>query len=149
MRHLSSLARFAGTAALLTLAAGCMQHSGATGIPADLDVASVRMSEHGAYRVAYRSDAAPIPINRMHSWTLHIETADGRAVTDAVVKVDGDMPQHRHGLPTRPRVTRNLGNGDYLVEGMKFQMGGWWTIDFTVTAGGRTDFARFNLMLQG
>ena len=40
------------------------------------------------------------------------------------LKVDGDMPQHGHGLPTRPRVTRNLGNGDYQIEGVKFQMGG-------------------------
>ena len=142
MRHTLSLA-------FLALAAGCMQVAGAGGVPAGLDYATVRVSEQGAYRVSYRSDPATVPINRMHSWTLHIETADGRPVTGAAVKVDGDMPQHRHGLPTRPRMTRDLGNGDYLVEGMKFQMGGWWAMDFTVTAGGRTDVARFNLMLPG
>lgn len=38
------------------------------------------------------------------------------------------MSQHGHGLPTRPQVTQNLGNGDYLVEGTKFQMGGWWVM---------------------
>jgi YtkA-like protein len=108
----------------------------------------VRMSEKAAYRVSYQSEPARIPVNQMHSWTLHVETAAGQPVTDATVKVDGDMPQHGHGLPTRPRVTRNLGNGDYLVEGMKFQMGGWWVVDFTIDAAGQRDTVRFNLILK-
>jgi hypothetical protein len=137
---------FAGAVLVAGLLAGCMSHEP---VPANLDYATTRSSQQAAYRVSYRSETTPIPINRMHSWTLHVETADGRPVTEATVQVDGDMPQHRHGLPTRPRVTRNLGNGDYLVEGVKFQMGGWWVMEFTVSAGGRTDVAKFNLMLQG
>ena len=38
------------------------------------------------------------------------------------------MPQHGHGLPTRPRVTRSLGEGIYEIEGVRFNMGGWWGI---------------------
>lgn len=114
----------------------------------DVDYATVRTSEQGVYRVSYTSDTAPIPVHRMHSWTLHVEHKDGRPVSDAAIKVDGDMPGHGHGLPTRPRVTRNLGNGDYLVEGMKFQMGGWWVMEVTVAAGGQSDTAKFNLKLQ-
>jgi hypothetical protein len=130
------------------LLAGCMQHAGAKGVPEGLDYGTVRMSEQATYRVSYKSEPARVPVNQMHSWTLHVETAAGQPVADAAVKVDGDMPQHGHGLPTRPRVTRNLGNGDYLVEGMKFQMGGWWVMEFTVASGGRSDVAKFNLMLQ-
>jgi hypothetical protein len=137
----------AGAIAVLALVAGCMQAASA-GVPAGLDYSTVRASEQAAYRVSYRSDPAPIPINKIHNWTLHVETADGRPVTDAQVKVDGDMPQHGHGLPTRPRVTRNLGNGDYQVEGVKFQMGGWWVMQFTVASGDRSDVAKFNLMLD-
>ena len=44
------------------------------------------------------------------------------------------MPRHGHGLPTKPRVTRPLGNGDHLVEGMKFNMGGWWVVKFRVAS---------------
>ncbi|HEU0202753.1 MAG TPA: FixH family protein [Burkholderiaceae bacterium] len=139
-----AFARLAGALLVVGLAAACSQT-----VPANLDYATTRSTAQGAYRVSYKTEATPIPINRMHTWTLHVETADGRAVTDAAVKVDGDMPQHLHGLPTRPRVTRNLGNGDYLVEGVKFQMGGWWVVEFTITAGGRTDVAKFNVMLQG
>ena len=43
---------------------------------------------------------------------------------------------------------KQFGIGDYLVEGMKFQMGGWWKIDFTVNANGQSDKVSFNLMLQ-
>ena len=66
----------------------------------------------------------------------------------ASISVDGDMPQHGHGLPTRPQVTKHLGNGDYLAEGMKFQMGGWWVVDFTIDAAGQKDTVRFNMILK-
>ncbi|WP_137896593.1 FixH family protein [Ramlibacter sp. 2FC] len=133
---------------LAGLGAGAVQPLRADARPAGLDMATQRLSERGLYRVSYKPDAAPLPINRLHSWILHVETADARPVVDAQVQVDGDMPEHRHGLPTRPRVTRYLGNGDYLVEGLRFQMGGWWVMAFTVTENGRSDVAKFNLMLQ-
>ena len=42
------------------------------------------------------------------------------------------MPQHGHGLPTRPQVTRELADGTYLIEGMKFSMTGWWEIKLAI-----------------
>jgi hypothetical protein len=111
------------------------------------EYAAERLSAQGGYRVSYRADGG-VPIGRLHAWTLHVARADGTPVTDAAIAVDGDMPQHLHGLPTRPRVTRHLGNGDYLLEGVKFQMGGWWVMDFDITAGGRTERVRFNLDLK-
>ncbi len=117
-------------------------------VPADLDLSTTRRSNAGAYQVSYAPRRSPIVINQIHSWTIHVATADGRPVTDASIGVDGDMPQHGHGLPTRPQVTRNLGGGDYLVEGMKFQMGGWWVVDFTIDAAGQHDTVRFNMILQ-
>jgi len=62
----------------------------------------------------------------MHSWILRLETLDGQPVRNAEITVAGGMPKHNHGLPTAPQVTRELGNGDYLVEGIKFQMAGWY-----------------------
>ena len=72
------------------------------------------------------------------------QTTFDKPVQDATITLDGDMPQHGHGLPTQPRVTKYLGNGDYLVEGMKFQMGGWWLVDFTMGADSQTDAVHFN-----
>lgn len=117
-------------------------------VPADLDYSTARLSENGLFKVSYNASTGTVPVNQMHEWTLHVETADGQPVEDAAITVDGDMPQHGHGLPTRPQVTKNLGGGDYLVEGMKFQMGGWWVMDFTITANGQTDSVHFNMMLK-
>jgi hypothetical protein len=117
-------------------------------VPADLDLSAVRRSARGAYQVGYVSRRTPIPINQIHAWTLHVATADGRPVEHAAVRIDGKMPQHIHGLPTKPQVTKELGNGDYAVDGLKFNMAGWWVIDFAIESPGERDVVRFNLLLR-
>lgn len=137
---------------ILLCLAGCSSSStsGTTSpnVPADLDFSTTRLSEAGHYRVSYTSELNPIAINQLHSWTLHVETAAGAPVEDAVIQVRGDMPEHRHGMPTAPKVTQYLGNGNYRVEGMRFQMGGWWEVVFEIEAGGKSDRVTFNLMLR-
>lgn len=98
------------------------------------------------YPIAVNS--SPLPLNQIHSWTIHIETADGQPVEGAEILVDGGMPQHGHGLPTQPEVTEDLGNGDYRVEGMKFQMLGFWEVKFNINADGQSDNVTFNLILE-
>jgi hypothetical protein len=105
------------------------------------------VSEEGHYVGSWTSDPAVPPINLVHQWLLHIETPDGQPVEGATITVGGDMPAHGHGMPTQPEVTADLGGGDYRVEGMAFQMGGYWIIDVTVTAAGETDLIRFGLEL--
>lgn len=117
-------------------------------VPANLDYSTTRVSDKNIFRVSYLSTENIIPVNKMHQWTLHIETVDGEPVENATIKVDGDMPQHGHGLPTSPRVTKYLGNGDYLIDGMKFQMGGWWLMDLTITADTQIDAVHFNMLLH-
>ena len=113
-----------------------------------LDFSKTRLSENGLFRVSYTSSQDIVPVNQIHQWTLHVETAEGDPVENATITVDGDMPEHGHGLPTRPRVTTYLGKGDYLVEGVKFQMGGWWVMDFTITANDLQDAVHFNMSLN-
>lgn len=115
--------------------------------PADLDYGRTRTSAGGAYRATIRPDGDSVPQGRLQRWTLHLETADGRPVDSARVAVGGGMPQHGHGLPTKPRVTRALGGGDHLVEGLKFNMGGWWVVTFQVDAAAGADSLVFNLKL--
>jgi hypothetical protein len=115
--------------------------------PRDLDYSRTRASEAGRYRVTIRPQGDTIPQGKLHRWTLHLETADGAPVDSGDVAVDGGMPQHGHGLPTRPRVTRALGNGDHLVEGMRFNMGGWWIVKFRVAAAAGRDSVVFNVKL--
>ena len=82
--------------------------------------------------VTYSTPDGPPQINRMHSWILHVETDDGVPVEGATIEVDGGMPAHDHGLPTQPRVTEELGDGDYRLDGVRFHMGGLWEIVVTV-----------------
>ena len=97
------------------------------------------LTRSGYYRVSFESRLDPIVINTIHNWVFHIETPDGRPVEGATVAVTGGMPLHNHGLPTDPRMTSSLGNGDYLLEGMRFHMNGYWELLVTVDAGGRRD----------
>jgi len=124
---------------LAALAAGC------SGAPPDWQAS--RTTDNGAYTVTVKPGLDPIAINRIHEWTLHVETAEGRAVENATILVDGGMPEHQHGLPTRPEVTEYLGDGDYRVEGMKFNMTGLWELQISVEAGGVSDVATFELVL--
>jgi YtkA-like len=115
--------------------------------PADLDYSRTRTSEAGRYKATIRPEGDTIPQGKLQRWTLHLETASGEAVDVCDVTVDGGMPQHGHGLPTKPRVTRHLGNGDHLVEGMKFNMGGWWVVKFRIASDVGADSVVFNLSL--
>jgi len=114
----------------------------------DLDTSTSVLTDAGLFRVSYSSESTPLPLNQIHTWTIHVETADGQPVDDAEITVDGGMPDMNHGLPTSPQVTQNLGNGDYLVEGMKFQMLGWWEVKFNISANGQSDTVTFNLILE-
>ena len=117
-------------------------------VPTDLDMSTQRMSEFGLFKVSYAPEQEPIPLNEMHSWILHVETADGQPVENATITVDGGMPQHDHGLPTAPAVTEDLGGGDYRLEGVKFHMNGWWEVKISVDDGQDRDEVTFNLMLK-
>jgi hypothetical protein len=105
------------------------------------------ISETGRLRVSYISELTPIGINTMHSWRLHVEEVAGGVVEEAEISVSGGMSEHDHGLPTIPLMTDYLGNGDYLLEGMKFHMNGRWTVTVQIVQGQDIDTAVFELDL--
>lgn len=98
----------------------------------DREHAVTLAGEKGNFQFTLYSNQSPIPLSIIHSWTLHVQTKDGQIVEDAQVFVFGGMPMHQHGFPTVPRVKNYLGNGDYLVEGIKFSMIGHWEMRFNV-----------------
>lgn len=115
--------------------------------PADLDTSTDRMTDEGLFRVSVSTDVDPLPLNEIHSWTVHVETPDGQAVEGAQISVDGGMPEHNHGFPTAPEITEELGNGDYLLDGVKFSMAGWWELKLNIDDGEQADQITFNLVL--
>jgi len=130
----------------ISLTAICVVLAACSSAPGDRE--PTRETYSGMYTLTARPGLDPLVINQIHEWTLHVETPDGRPVENARIMVEGDMPEHQHGLPTNPEVTRNLGDGDYLVEGMKFNMPGAWELTFTVTADAGSDAATFELVLE-
>ena len=123
-------------------------HDGSDGdAPDDAPVALSGTSAGGLYRVELRGLPEPVPLNLMHGWTVHVETVDGAPVTGASIAMDGGMPIHDHGLPTAPRVTAELGDGDYRLEGVRFQMPGHWVVELAIDAAPGTDSVTFDLNL--
>ena len=115
--------------------------------PAELDLSRTKDSAAGLYKVSVEPENGTVEQGAIHSWILTVTTPQGTVVEDAVVAVDGGMPQHGHGLPTEPRVTEYLGEGHYRVEGVRFNMGGWWELKFAISAPPGDDTVVFNIVL--
>jgi hypothetical protein len=105
-----------------------------------------RASATGRY-VATLEPVKPLRPRQMQTVRVTVRDADGRAIDEAQISIDGGMPQHGHGLPTRPRVTGNLGDGTYEIEGVRFNMGGWWEFRLAIAGSRGADTITFNLDL--
>jgi hypothetical protein len=105
-----------------------------------------RRSAEGFYTAALIADE-PLRTKTLQAVRIAVADAAGTPVEGATITIDGGMPAHGHGLPTRPRITRELGGGEYLVEGLRFNMGGWWVLEFDVVTANAGDRVTFNLSL--
>jgi YtkA-like len=133
------------TTALITLAA--LSLAGCATPPADLDLSLRKASSAGAYQVALVPPTTAPAINQIHSWTVKVSDTTGNPVHDAVFTVGGGMPQHGHGLPTKPRVSNELEGGTYRIDGMKFSMPGWWEIKLNIRGNQGADTVTFNTVV--
>src|SRR5687767_9382038 len=121
------------TRAIAVLIAGMVTLSACAGRPAATEFGpGPRTSARGLY-VATLHGAESLKPRKMYTLQVTVADASGQPVADAAIDIDGGMPQHGHGLPTRPRVTKNLGGGSYEISGLRFNMGGWWELKLTIT----------------
>ena len=127
--------------AALVATTGCMSP------PQDLDLALTRPTVDSKYIVTMQPPATPAAVNQLHAWQVRLASPMGAPVPNARIQVDGGMPQHGHGLPTRPRVTRELPDGGYLIEGMKFSMTGWWEVKLAIDGPAGADRVTFNTVV--
>jgi hypothetical protein len=95
-------------------------------------------SKNGRFLVSYQSQLNPVVINQIHAWQLHVTDADSQPVTGADIAVKGGMPAHNHGLATSPAIEPG-DEGDYLLQGLRFHMMGYWELTLTINAGGIRD----------
>lgn len=131
----------------LLLGPGVVTGRGTSAV-ADVDLSLQRVSSRGLYRVELMPPATPPAINQLHRWRVRVTTPAGAAVSGARIRVGGGMPEHGHGLPTQPRVTAELGDGTYLVDGMKFSMSGRWELTFEIDGTAGADRVAFETIVE-
>lgn len=96
----------------------------------------------GRYRLKWRPSPDPIPLSALFEVeTTVVDAVTGAPVEVGAVRVDARMPEHGHGMATRPEadsgdcdaagVCRHPG-GVYRTRGMKFHMPGEWVLSFDV-----------------
>lgn len=90
------------------------------------------------FHISIKSKIDPIPLNKIHQWVIHVSNSSNRPVENAKILIDGGMPIHNHGLPTQPMATE-IGQGDYLIEGIKFSMTGVWEVWFYISTSTSSD----------
>ncbi len=135
MRSMSRLAILCFAVAVLVAPVTAQQRAGEQGV----------LSNSGRLLLSYSSELVPVQINTIHNWVLHVELSTGEVVENAQISLAGGMTEHDHGLPTAPRMTRYLGDGDYLMEGVRFHMNGRWVVTVQVDYGELSDSVVFEL----
>jgi hypothetical protein len=87
--------------------------------------------------VLYWTVPAVIEVGRHFAVEALVCTAPGGASVTGV-RVDAQMPEHRHGMNYRPQISAR-GAGRYTAEGLLFHMPGRWQLSFDVDREGRRD----------
>lgn len=86
-------------------------------------------------QLAYVPQPAPLASGRHFGLDIVVCPRAGTPLPVAL-RVDADMPAHRHGMNYRATV-RVLGDGRYRAEGLMLHMPGRWRLLFDVSADGR------------
>jgi len=89
------------------------------------------------HRVVFVPQPAPLASGRHFGLDITV-CPRGGATLPLALRVDADMPAHRHGMNYRPTV-RALGEGRYRAEGLLLHMPGRWRFSFELSADGRLD----------
>ena len=131
----------------LVIGAGAAGAAWMMRVPADLDLSREKVTAAGHYIATVAPRQEPLSVGSLHAWTVTLTDREDRPVDGARFTIDGGMPQHGHGLPTSPAVTRDMGEGRYLVEGVKFNMPGWWELKFAIEGPSGSDDVTFNILL--
>ena len=105
-------------------------------------------TQSGDLKVIIQPQAEQYQIGQYHNWIIVVRDISGNAIENANITVDGGMLGHGHGLPSQPIVTKHVGNGSYLIEGVLFNMSGEWTLNFYIQTPSHKDRARFDIELS-
>lgn len=111
------------------------------------DFTLTRISDQARFRVTLLPPPTTPVVNELHAWEIRLSSTDGKPIDGARIFIGGGMPEHGHGFPTRPQIGASATPGLYRIEGMKFNMPGWWEIRIAVIADDTSDMVTFNYLL--
>ena len=96
--------------------------------------------------VVYRTVPPKVAVGQHFAVEARV-CAKGVAAAPAGLRVDATMPEHRHGMNYKTKVTAK-GDGRYLAEGLLFHMPGRWQLLFDVDGAGRAERLTADINLE-
>ncbi len=145
-----------------TTDAGGTADESSSNMPPGLDIKTEQMTKGETYKLSYvpKTSDKKVPLNDLFELEVTVLDKDGNPAKDKGLMVNSCMPDHNHCMFVKPEVEK-LGDGKFLVKGLKFHMQGHWEIYADVTDGklgekecGRAcsctsgDCATFNVWLE-
>ena len=115
----------------------------------NMDLSTTQTTAEGTYALSYTSYPTPLDVGAA-SLTVTVTRTDGAALaSDLTLAFDAAMPAHGHGMVGADIAVTDQGAGTFEVTGLDFVMPGHWELYLDVTAGGVTERATFNVMIEG
>lgn len=105
-------------------------------------------SKGGLYKVVIKPKGEKHVMGDYHSWLISLADKNGKAVNNASIYLKGGMQAHGHGLPTQPLVKKTQQAGEYVIEGLLFNMAGEWSLQFFISTPLGNDQVAFELALD-
>jgi hypothetical protein len=104
--------------------------------------------ESAGYALAWRTQPAPIVVGKHFAVDIVVCPKAGGAQPQSL-RVDAQMPEHRHGMNYKASVTvvNGEGPGRYRAEGLMFHMPGRWELLFELR-GAATERLTAEVMLK-
>jgi hypothetical protein len=107
--------------------------------PPEKPILSPIKTHAGHYQISWTAPE-PIPLSELFTIEAVVVDKEGKPVEQGALVIDARMPQHGHGMATKPEADPGQcanelcihPGGSYKTSGMKFHMPGEWTITFAV-----------------
>lgn len=135
---------------VLTLCYGCADKKTDTSAEMAAEEFHISVvSKQELFKVDFKTEKETRPpINEFHQWVITIKDQSDNPVFPALFNLSGGMPSHGHGLPTEPKITKHLGDGSYLLEGVKFNMDGEWIFRLQISTQDKQDIVEISFDVQ-
>jgi hypothetical protein len=102
-----------------------------------LDAKTRLVARAATQTVAFAPRPAPLQVGRHFALDIVVCAREGAAPA-AALRVDADMPAHRHGMNYRPTV-QPLAEGRWRADGLMLHMPGRWRISFDLDVAGGSE----------